>query len=325
VLHHWSRHWHVAKPSKELVHLSLLSASSSTASWVVYVLVRISHHHQTEATGRDETKHERHQCSKEEGLAAEAVSKVPTNPRHQQGHQEHAKIRNHANLKSINARSWQESFHFPAPASFLEDDIITFKGERPKLVKHKGGFLKLGIEDRNASTIWVSVINSYWSIQLVDLKVGNTSIGLTPDVLNGEVGGVIDSGATLSYFPKAVFFALKDRIGKLCLKGVRLPGVCGAAPGRSIFDGYCFAMTTEQVALFPVLTFFISRSISLDLYPQDYLIEHHLSDFLCLGIGRNDNEDVMVLGDTFVRGFYLFFDMRTNKIGFQEQTDFNCY
>jgi len=228
-----------------------------------------------------------------------------------------------------------------------------------------GGSISLGVNEHNnpnvafTPTLQNSGMYIYYPVNLTDMKINGQSMNLRSSVLNGAYGALVDSGTTLMIFPSAVFDRLRNVFNALC-SGYSLPGVCGAQPGQSLFDGYCYPMTDDDRKAFPTISFRVpGNSSDLTITPNEYLIAQNASmttmtttirstrttttktrkstpvqwktaktpvrsrDNLvwCLGIQSSPaSEPITILGDTFMRGFYVVFDQQTQSVGFGPQS-----
>jgi len=197
-------------------------------------------------------------------------------------------------------------------------------------LSHDGGSLSLGInEHKNSNVQWTpTVMNNgqllYYPVNLVDLKVNGKSLGMNSSSLNGNYGALVDSGTTLTILPSAVFAQLRAVFESMC-SSYNLPGVCNAQTNQSIFDGNCVPMTEQDRSAFPTISYGVDKIGDLTVSNVQYLISQNSTsqDVLtwCLGIQASpDTEIVTILGDTFMRGFYVIFDQETESVGFAPQS-----
>ena len=63
--------------------------------------------------------------------------------------------------------------------------------------------------------------------------------------------------------------------------------------------------------------YFLVKGQWLEMHPEDYIIRHlTITGEVCvIGIHASDN-DFVLLGQSFFRGYYSIFDMDHNRIGF---------
>jgi len=153
----------------------------------------------------------------------------------------------------------------------------------------------------------------HYAIQMTDLLVGTTSLGLPAATYSGE-GCIVDSGATQLLLQQSAYSALQTKFASMC--GTKnLVGICGTTGTQNIWNNLCYIMTTTDVAAYPNLTVSITGSGSLTITPDDYLFPH--GQFRCMGIGSITGIGVStILGDAFIRHFNTVFDRVNKKIGF---------
>ena len=72
------------------------------------------------------------------------------------------------------------------------------------------------------------------------------SLGVSKFDLN-ENGVIVDSGTTLLIVSEKVNKALIALFNSMC-SSTNLVGVCNVTTGKSLFDGYCYSMTPDDVS-----------------------------------------------------------------------------
>jgi len=208
-----------------------------------------------------------------------------------------------------------------------------------------GGSISLGVNEHdNPNVAFTPTMQNggrliYYPVNLTDMKINGQSINVNSNTLNGNYGALVDSGTTLMLFPEAVFNRLRNIFNALC-QGVNLPGVCGVQDGHSLFDGICVSMTDQDRQSFPTISVTVPGiPTDLTISPDQYLLFQNaslktirttktttkvkLGDDLvwCLGIQPSPpTEPVTILGDTFMRGFYVVFDQESQSVGFGPQS-----
>jgi hypothetical protein len=183
-----------------------------------------------------------------------------------------------------------------------------------------GSSLTVGIDAHsNPNIAWSPrVFKAYYSVTLESMMVSGQALKVPPKSINGKYGALVDSGTTLIILPTPVFTALKAAFKANC-SAYKLPGVCGVKDKDSIFAGNCFDMTEEDKAHFPDFSVKVKGIDKVQTIGSvKYLV--HQGNELCLGIVPSGDEDVTILGDTFMRGFYFVFDQVTNSVGFADQS-----
>jgi hypothetical protein len=170
-----------------------------------------------------------------------------------------------------------------------------------------GGSLNMGYV-APSSTKWTPVTKREWFVISVhDFQVNGRALGYSaPEYADA----IVDSGTTLLLLPQNPYNTLVQRIVAMC-STVKLPGVCDAVPGHSIFDGYCYPMTTAQIKSFPVIEAIIPGWGNLPINPDSYLISNQGT--FCWGIGNAGQGTI--LGDVAVQNQNIIYDMGNNRIG----------
>lgn len=191
-------------------------------------------------------------------------------------------------------------------------------------LQSNGGSFSLGLNAHsNPDIIWTPTVKNqgeiiYYPVSLTDLKLNGKSLGINSTLLNGQYGALVDSGTTLMLFPSAVYSKIKASIQATC-SSYKLPGVCGVAAGKSIFDGYCYSMSAQDRARFPSLTLNVAgSSADLTVTNEQYLIAQNSTTSAdvvwCFGIeGSPPGENLTILGDTFMRAFFVVFDQERDR------------
>ncbi|XP_024984319.1 aspartic proteinase-like protein 2 [Cynara cardunculus var. scolymus] len=156
----------------------------------------------------------------------------------------------------------------------------------------------------------------HYAVNVTGIEVGTECLNLSTDSYGrGEKRkAIIDSGTTLAYLPKVIYKPLMDKI------------VEGWSDMISILqDQYtCFKFSGSVDYKFPAVTFHFENSLSLKVYPHDYLFV--LEDFLCFGWQNNDidpvsSSDTIVLGDLVLSNKLVLYDLENQTIGW---TEYNC-
>jgi len=183
-----------------------------------------------------------------------------------------------------------------------------------------GSSLTIGLNAHdNTNIAWSPrVFKAYYSVGVDSISIAGQALSVSKKILNGKFGALVDSGTTLIILPNPAFDALKTAIQGVC-STYKLPGVCGVSDGKSIFNGHCFDMTQDDKDHFPdfgVKVTGIDKEQTIGSIK--YLV--HQGDQLCLGIVPSGDQAVTILGDTFMRGFYVVFDQASNSVGFADQS-----
>lgn len=133
-----------------------------------------------------------------------------------------------------------------------------------------------------------------WSIDLVDMKVGNQRLGLCPD---GACKALIDTGSSLITGPPSDF-------SKLIAAGV-----------HKTCDGYGHSPSPTVTLIFKDAS---GREVEYPLTSKEYSIDFQDDHKECkLGFGPlNMGNKKWVIGDTFLRRYVSAFDKNNHQISF---------
>ncbi|XP_023748697.3 aspartic proteinase 36 [Lactuca sativa] len=157
----------------------------------------------------------------------------------------------------------------------------------------------------------------HYTVNVMGIEVGKEFLNISMDSY-GRVEkrkAIIDSGTTLAYLPEVIYKQLVNKIvgGKFDMRLSILHDqyTCFKFPG-SVDDG------------FPEVTFYFENSLSLKVYPHDYLFNYE--DFLCFGWQNHgmdsiSSRDIIILGDLVLSNKLVLYDLENQKIGWIE---YNC-
>ncbi|GBG28783.1 Sodium/bile acid cotransporter [Hondaea fermentalgiana] len=155
---------------------------------------------------------------------------------------------------------------------------------------------------RSVPMLSTGLFGTYYSVGLTGISVGSEK------VFSGSMApprqAIVDSGTTLLLLEEDLWQDLVQFFqGRYC----RLPGICSE---ETIFEqGVCLTRPPQG---FPTLSFDFA-GVRLDLPPSMYFIQYKETAF-CLGI--QPAKDRTVLGDTFMRAYYTFFDLARRRVAF---------
>ncbi|XP_018717447.2 aspartic proteinase 39 isoform X2 [Eucalyptus grandis] len=138
------------------------------------------------------------------------------------------------------------------------------------------------------------------------------------DVFDGgdAKGTIIDSGTTLAYLPNEVYKQLMNAIM------AKQPGL----KLHTVEDQFsCFQFAESVDDKFPVVKFHFAGSLTLTVYPHDYLFQIR-EDAWCFGwmnsgVQSKDGKDMTLLGDLVLSNKLVLYDLETQTIGW---TEYNC-
>eukprot|EP01113_Clastostelium_recurvatum_P033372 TRINITY_DN43_c0_g1_i1.p1 TRINITY_DN43_c0_g1~~TRINITY_DN43_c0_g1_i1.p1 ORF type:complete len:444 (-),score=82.36 TRINITY_DN43_c0_g1_i1:170-1480(-) len=180
--------------------------------------------------------------------------------------------------------------------------------------------LEIGTDySSNSQFQWTTITEEIWySVHMDDLSVGGSSLGFSAFTLNAN-GVIVDSGTTWIIFSdKKIWTKFQDSITSLCSK-YHLPGVCNATTGKTLFDGYCYNMTQQDVSNFPNISVTLKGiTPALTVQAVDYIYQGAgIPGVYCMGIGFiNDSEIPFIIGDILLQKYHVVFDKKKKQIGF---------
>lgn len=165
--------------------------------------------------------------------------------------------------------------------------------------QNRQSYMILGGIDRSLyqnDLIWVpNISNYYWTVQLTHVGFGHT-YGAT------KGRAVIDSGTSFMLVPRPV-----------------LAGIYQVTRAVQA-DGNFYSVDCNLIDALPTITLKLGKGIKLPLYPRNYIDRHEghcYLNFLPMDkedSGNSEDPDWM-LGASFLRAYYVVFDMETNHIG----------
>ncbi len=151
-------------------------------------------------------------------------------------------------------------------------------------------------------------------------------VGGTPvEGLAGE-RAILDSGTNVLLLPQKYYDAMKTVFVGLCGSGdgANLHGICDVAADATLFEGKCFTYTQDQIDAFPPMTLSM-QNVNLNMTAADYLLPQDPraagDGQLCLGVRPSD---LLIVGDTTMRNYYVVFDRENNQIGWAPVNMDNC-
>eukprot|EP01116_Phalansterium_solitarium_P014102 TRINITY_DN31626_c0_g1_i1.p1 TRINITY_DN31626_c0_g1~~TRINITY_DN31626_c0_g1_i1.p1 ORF type:complete len:519 (-),score=145.36 TRINITY_DN31626_c0_g1_i1:353-1909(-) len=180
------------------------------------------------------------------------------------------------------------------------------------------GELVLGGFDAPGPVVYTPIVEeTYYIVGLRQMSIDGTIVD-DPTIDNEAT--VVDSGTTLMLVSQTIFTNIQNAFqANYC----HLPGVCGTP---SIFDKYCINGSSEaNLDGFPNITFTFEGA-RVTLLPKYYMLPEFgyfngqsNRPIYCLGImASGSGMRINILGDTFMRAFYIVFDRANTRIGFSE-------
>jgi cathepsin D len=222
------------------------------------------------------------------------------------------------------------SANVPTLMARLTDGHVISRDEFSICLGQYGGFLVLGPSSdlfRKGDFIWTPLQQkTNYVIRIASLEVAQYPLPGPSDVFNPTI---IDS--TMKHvlmLPSAAWDQFYDLFKtRYCLGANVLHGVCNTG-SLSIWEGSCFAFTSEQLDRFPTLYVVLEdvnfQAVRLPLTPRDYLVESDPSGFRCLDIVSHNTPSIggAVLGARWMQKYYTTFDRGNSRIGFAQAV--NC-
>ncbi|CAL5206836.1 unnamed protein product [Lathyrus oleraceus] len=183
-----------------------------------------------------------------------------------------------------------------------------------------GGIFAIGelVEPKVSTTPLVPNM-AHYNVVLKNIEVDGDVLQLPSDIFdsgNGK-GTVIDSGTTLAYLPDIVYDQLIPKVL------ARQPGLKSSIEEQNF---HCFYYSGNVDGGFPVVKLHFEDSLSLIVYPHDYLFPYKNGMMQCIGWQRSvtetkDGKDMTLLGDLVLSNKLVLYDLENMAIGW---VDYNC-
>ncbi|CAI9265977.1 unnamed protein product [Lactuca saligna] len=146
----------------------------------------------------------------------------------------------------------------------------------------------------------------HYNVELKAIQVGNDVLQLPKDMfgVGTNQGTIIDSGTTLAYLPDFVYKQLINKIN------VAQPNLKSHIVDQQ-FTCYKYSGNVEKG--FPVVAFNFQNSLSLKVYPHQYLFEVEDSN-----LQTEDGKEITLLGDVVLTDKLVTYDVEKKTIGWIE-------
>ena len=181
------------------------------------------------------------------------------------------------------------------------------------------GYFSIGDIDtayHKSNVVFVPLI---WGINNFLIKVFNMQVG--DDIISTRNYNIfVDSGTTISYFPKEIFDDMINNFNKYCEKN---GNKCGKFENvRDI--GYCMMFNSEKERYISLNNYWPNMTLFLEGYnytltPNDYYFEYNDKEKnkigACLGF-EGERCSKITLGGTFMHGHDIIFDKENQMMGF---------
>lgn len=185
-----------------------------------------------------------------------------------------------------------------------------------------GGYFSLGGINKTLHSEEIKYIpfyeGSFYRVKLKDVVVNFKDFHIN----NNDYYTVIDSGTTISYFPKNLFFDFEKQLNIYCSQIDKCLG-----NSYSTESGICYKLkentSYEQfISSMPNFYFTFENNVKYVWKPESYLYlspesEPNDTIILCIGLaGWASNE--ILLGSTWMHNHDIIFDLSNKKLGFAE-------
>jgi hypothetical protein len=190
-----------------------------------------------------------------------------------------------------------------------------------------GGYFSVGGLNRTLHTEEEVKYIDYYDTNFYKVKLKDVIVNSVDFSVNeNEYFTIIDSGTTLSYFPKKLYTEFEKQINVVCSEINRCLGDSFTAE-----VGICYKLkenvsVLQFVESMPTFSFIFENNTTYYWKPQNYLFNYTDSASndnrmtLCIGLtGWNSNE--ILLGSTWMHNHDIIFDLQNKKIGLIES---NC-
>ncbi|PSS23998.1 Aspartic proteinase-like protein [Actinidia chinensis var. chinensis] len=181
-----------------------------------------------------------------------------------------------------------------------------------------GGIFAIGhVVEPKVNTTPLVPNQPHYNINMTAVEVGLDFLNLTTNVFEfgNKKGTIIDSGTTLAYLPEVIYVPLVKKILSW-QSDLKL---------RTLDEQYtCFQYSDSIDDGFPPVTFHFERSLSLKVYPREYLFP--FEGFWCIGwqnsgLQSGDMRNITLLGDLVLSNKLVLYDLENQAIGW---TEYNC-
>ena len=181
------------------------------------------------------------------------------------------------------------------------------------------GYFSVGDIDTAYHKHKVIFVPLMWGHNNFNIKLFNMQVG--DDIISTENYHIfVDSGTTISYFPREIFKNMINNFNKYCKKS---GNKCGKFEDVKNI-GYCMMFNSQQeryISLnnyWPNITLFL-EGYNYTLTPNDYYFEYNEKEKIgaCFGF-EGESCSKITLGGTFMHGHDIIFDKENQMMGFAE-------
>jgi hypothetical protein len=181
-------------------------------------------------------------------------------------------------------------------------------------IHRQGGYIQFGADpptDPKTISTPLHPHSKYYVLKIKDMKVGATGLGLSQSVYNMGHGAIIDSGTSLSYYPRQAY----QRMRQVFSQETRSMNL---GRGERIDGADCWRVERAPGGLssFPTYSIEFEGTGLQEFHPVHYMFNHPQvknPTHYCYGILDNGMAG-LVLGSLFQRHFFMQIDRENNKI-----------
>ena len=187
-----------------------------------------------------------------------------------------------------------------------------------------GGYFSIG-EINNTfhkTNIKYFMLNSnyFYNIDILNIYINNKTVTKYDSIINSNI---IDSGTTISYFPKIIFEQMENFIKTIC-NNYENKKACGKYEYDDSY-GACFIFENNLQLInaiknyWPIITFEI-YDYNYEWKPENYFFNMSNEKIIkgCMGFNKEKSSNRLTLGSTWMIGHDIIFDRENKKIGFVE-------
>ncbi|KAH3757742.1 Eukaryotic aspartyl protease [Pelomyxa schiedti] len=186
-------------------------------------------------------------------------------------------------------------------------------------ITSNGGMLYLGGVGpySNGPISYTPIISQdFFTVHINDITVGGVSIGVAEPVINNPC--IVDTGTTWPTMPQAALDGIENVMLDNC-SNANLVGICsGLKNNLTLFDGACYKLTAQQIAMYPVISFLLD-GVTLNYPPQLYITDMYYCSRGELGLALG-LDTFTVMGAQLLTQYNVIYDMANLQVGFADLT-----
>ncbi|XP_057728624.1 aspartic proteinase 36 [Arachis stenosperma] len=202
---------------------------------------------------------------------------------------------------------------------------LSSQGVAPNVFSHclkgdssGGGILVLG-EIVEPNIVYTSLVASqpHYNLNLQSISVNGQKLQIDSSVFatSSNKGTIVDSGTTLAYLAEEAYDPFVNAITSSIPQSVSSVNSKG---------NQCYLVTGSVSDIFPQVSLNFAGGASMDLKPQDYLIQQSSSGgaaVWCIGFQKISGQDVTILGDLVLKDKIVVYDLAGQRLGW---APYNC-